>query len=816
MNALINDIKFSLRQLVKSPGFTGVAVLTLTIGIGANITMFGFINSWFLRPLPFDNHERLMAVQELDRISGREKSIKLANFLDWKERNQTFDELAAYRDMDATLIHAGVAERLTGMQVSASLLSMLDIKPMKGRLFEDSDDQAGSQRTVILGQGLWQRCFGGSPGVIGQSVVLNEQPYTVVGILPASFMFPPFRKQQVDFWISFGPWVAENPFVLDRGITMGTKGIGLLKSDISPTQARADLDAIARQLERAYPEDNKDRGAFVEPFQSHVVASTKSMMLLLMGTVVFVLLIVCVNIANMFLVRFMHRKREFSLRSALGAGRWRIVRQLSCESLVLAVVGGIGGIIVASWGHTLINSVLAGRLHYQVDSLLQMDTTIWLFTLGIALGSALIFGLLPALQSSKTYPAASLSKSTSRTTCDTSQHRLRDVLIITEIALSLILLVGGGLLLRSFVNVMESDPGYAPENALVMTLSVPKEINQNDRRKSTLYQQLQQEIGSLPGVNYAGIAANMMGRGTLGYYVEGTPVPDPGSISDASIVWASPDFHQAMGMRLLRGRFFSEHDNRDSGRLVAIVDRTFARKWWPHEDPIGKRFQMNGRPVEGAPWFEIVGVVGQSKHYGVDKPLREFVFLSAFQTTQSYGDEMTLVVRGQGDLMGLADPIRQTVARANPDIPVLDIRPLAAIASDQVFPRRLTTGVLGLFAMTALLLAVLGIHGVMAFSVSRRTNEIGIRMALGAESRDILRLILRKGMALMALGIAVGLMGSLVLVRLVKSFLFGVTAYDPITFLLVIAVLATAALFACYIPAQRATKIDPMEALRCE
>ena len=808
MTTLINDIKFGIRQLRKSPGITAIAVLTLVIGIGANITIFNFFNAYLLRPLPYKEAERLVTVQEQNRKTReRRENISYADFLDWAERTQCFEALGCYGFDNYTLKYKDTSERLRCIEATGNLLTMLGVEPIAGRLFGSEDDQPQAERTVILSHALWQRCFGGNKDILGESVTLNDRPYTVIGILPTSFSFPPIgQADPVDVWTPIAPMtvIPGNEWFVERGNYGGTTGIGKLKPGVSLKQAQAEMNLVARQLEQVNP-SNKDKGIFVGSFQHRLVQSIRPVMWLLMGAVACVLLIVCVNIANLLLVRTGARTREFALRSALGADRWRLFRQLFCESLLLAGLGCIGGLLLACWGVNLIKGLLPNFSNGKF-----IDVTMTLFILGAIVGSALIFGLLPALRSSR----VSLSRSRS-VTAGPESSRLRDILVISEMALALVLLVGAGLLVRSFVHYLRSDPGFNPKRTLVMSLDLPKRIAQEPQQKRTFYRELVQQVQAITGVDHVGAASNILGHWGQTYYVEGSPIPEPGKSSGANIGNVTPGFFQSMGIPLLEGRFFTERDHREAAQ-VAIVDEKFARKWWPDESAIGKRLQRNSRPDPNDPWYEIVGVVGHIKYDGVDRDAGEYLYFNAYQSIQTFWGNITLVVRSDGDPMRYVSGIKQTIIALDREVTINNIRTLRAIVGEQSFMRRLITTILALFAITALVLSTLGVYGVMAYSMSQRTHEIGIRMALGAHVGDILQLFLTRAIKLSLFGIGLGFLSTMVLNGLIRNFLFGVTAHDPITFLAVTGILTGAALLACYIPARRASKIDPMEALRYE
>jgi putative ABC transport system permease protein len=798
-------------MLMKKPGFTVIAVLTLALGIGSNIAIFSFVNTYLLRPFPYDDAERLVDFTETHATFGR-MSIAYSNFLDWQKENQTFEEMACYRNSSHNLTGGDIPERIRSLQVSSDFLPMLGVNPVAGRLFEQADDRAEAEPTVIISQGFWQRRFNGESEAIGKSVVLDGEAYTIIGVLPATFNFPPIVGNPTDVWTPIG-LMTKHEWFMRRYNHSGIGGIGKLKEGVTLSHARDDLKRVAAQLEETYPDTNAGCSVVSSSFHERITGDIRPALLVLMCAVVFVLLIVCVNIANLLLVRSTDRIQEFSIRSALGAGRLRIIRQLLCENLMLVILGGALGIITAKWGYNVLCSQLPDSIRRNTETLFHIDVSLALFTLVVTFGSGLIFGLFPAWRSSRVNISTTMKDGGRASTGGIGHSRLRDILVVSEIALALVLLVGAGLMLRSFIHYMEADPGYNPDSTLTARVYLPDSRYPGDEEKYTFYRQLIEQVKSMPSVKHVGVNSNMLGGWQSGYYTEGAPIPEPGQNPYAEYNRASPDLFKAVGICLLEGRFFTEHDSKDS-QPVVIVDEKFARKWWPSESPVGQRLQIHSSsPDPNAPWSEVVGVVGHIKHYGVDRDSRESLYLSAYQSSFN---GVTLVVRTQGDPMRLIDPIQKAVLQLDPDLPVSSIRTLQAIVSERSLIRRLTTKVLGLFALSALLLSVLGIYGVIAYSVSKRTNEIGIRMAIGACVFDIMRLVLTHGGKLILIGIGIGLIGAIAVTRLMRSFLFEVTATDPVTFLLVTAVLAGATFLACYIPARRATRISPMEALRYE
>lgn len=811
MGILIGDIRYGVRQLRKSPGFAAVAIVTLAVGIGASITMFGFVNAYLLRPFPYDDAERLVDFTGTHATFGR-MSISYANYLDWRKQNRTFEEMACYRDARNTVKGADVPERLRSMQVTANLLPMLGVKASLGRLFRETDDHGGAERTVILSHGLWQRRFGGDPDVVGRTMVLDDRPHTVVGVLPSSFAFPPFHREPAELWTPIG-LLEQYEWFTNRRNHQGTAGIGKLKEGVTLASARADLNRVAEQLEQTYPDTNGGCRVAAVPFHERVLGDMRLALLVLMGSALAVLLIVCVNIADLLLVRSSARSQEFAVRRALGAGRLRLIRQLMGENLVLALLGAAGGVVVALWGLSLLSTLLGSQVALSDEDLLRIDANMVVFVLGAAIGTLLILGLAPAWHCTGRSAGGAIRDSVRTATATKDRSHLRDGLVVTQIALALVLMSCAGLMVRSFVHYLQADPGYNPDSTVTFDLRVPAQTYTTDEQKAAFYRDLVRHVESMPPVRHAGVTCSLLGGWQSTYYVQGAPIPEANEEIFAEYSEVSPDLFQAMGIPLLAGRSFTERDTHDAPSVV-VVDEEFARKWWPGESAVGKRIQVHrGRPDSDAPWSEVVGVVRHVKHYGVDRPSRETIYLCM---DQSISDYMTLVVRTQGDPLALVTPIRRAVAQNDSDIPVYNIQTLQAIGAERSFMRRATTTVLGAFALTALLLAALGIYGVMAYSVSRRTNEIGVRIALGACWADIVRLVLGRGGKLTLVGVALGLLASLGLGWLIRGLLFGVTAWDPLTFAAVTLALAIMALLACLIPARRAAKIDPMKALRYE
>jgi putative ABC transport system permease protein len=810
MATVLTDIRYGVRILLRQPLFALVALLTLALGIGANITIFSFVNAFLLRPLPYPEGDRLVRLRPATASFGV-MSIAYPNYLDWQKRNQTFETIACYRYGDLNLTGVDQPERLEALQVSANLLPMLGAQPLLGRLFDPNDDRGQAPRTAILGHSLWQRRFDGDPEVVGQPLLLGGEPYSIVGVLPADFQFPPLRQDNVDLWLPVG-LLERHDWFTRRGNHPGLSGIGKLKPGVTLAQGRADMERVAQQLEKDHPNENTGYTVRVRSYHEAVVRAIRPSILVLMTAVGCVLLIVCVNIAGLLLVRAAARSQEFSVRCALGGGRWRIIQQLLCENMILATLGSLAGIALAHCGIGLLTAVLGENMGMSQSRPPLFDRNMLLFILGLTLGTGLLFGLFPALQSSLVNVSTALRGGTRTATAGRRHHRLRDTLVVAEIAIALVLLTGAGLLLRSFQHYLQADPGYNPDSTLTMQLSLPQKIYDTEAKKFAFYRDLLERVEPLPEVRHAGLCSNLLGSWQSSYCVDGAPLAEPGQTRHAEFCHVSPAYFEALGLRLQTGRRFTERDIADASP-VAVVDESFVQRCWPNENPLGKRLQFGTRPDPNGTWFNIVGVVSDVKPYGIDQISRESVYLSAFQNTFEYPN---LVVRTQDDPMHVLGPIRQVIAQIDPDLAPSDIRTLQAIVDEQSFIRRFVTTVLGIFAGTALLLSALGIYGVTAYAVSQRTQEFGIRMALGACWTDILSLVLDRGGKLTLTGIAIGVVASLSLSWLIRGLLFGVTAWDPLTFVAVTFALALVVLLACLIPARRAAKVDPMEALRYE
>ena len=804
MQTLMQDLRYGARMLLKMPGFTLIAVVTLALGIGANTAIFSVVNTVLLRPLPFKDPERLMMIRETKLPQFPEFSVAPGNFLEWQKQNTVFERMGAIRDITYNLIGSGNPEQLNAERVTDGFFAMFGVQPQLGRNFLPEENLPGGDNVVLLSHGLWQRRFGGNPDIINQTILLSGQRYTVVGIIPATYSF---GRPDTELWtpMAFTPQQAQEY----GGHYLAA--VGRLKPGITVEQARTEMSVIANRLAKQYPADT-GWDVKLTPLLEFTVRSIKPALLVLLAAVAFVLLIACVNVANLLLARAAGRQKEIAIRTALGAGRWRIVRQLLTESVLLSLAGGALGLLLANWGLDLLLKLAPQDLPRISD--VSLDGRVLAFSAVATLLTGVIFGLVPALQASKPN-LNEVMKDAGRGSTEGGQRQLvRSTLVVLEVASALVLLVGAGLMIKSFWHLRQVDPGFNPNNALAVTVSLPQTKYPKDNQQSAFFQQLLEKVKTLPGVQAVG-ATNVVPLSgndfVLAFEIDGRPPLPPGTGQSTNYYSASADYFKAMGIPLRRGRWFTERDTNDTPK-VAVINETMAQKIFPNEDPIGKRLTFDDRQKTPA-WFEIVGIVGDVKHYGLDQTTT----LQTYEpSTQQTFAAMTLVVRTAGDPTSLSAAIRNAVLQLDKEQPVSNLKTLNQFVSTSIVQQQFAMLLLGVFAAVALLLAAVGIYGVLSYAVTQRTSEIGIRLALGAQAKDVLRLVLGQGMKLAGLGVALGLLAALALTSLMKTLLFGVSATDPLTFGLIALLLLSVAFVACWIPARRATKVDPMIALRCE
>ncbi|HJQ25183.1 MAG TPA: ABC transporter permease [Blastocatellia bacterium] len=809
MGTITQDLRYGLRLLLKRPGFTVVAVITLALGIGANTAIFSVVNGVLLKPLPYPHPERLVRVFESSR-SQPKFPLAPGNFLDYRDQNTTLDHLALYTRSDLELALGDRPEQLTALRVSADFFATLGFQPLIGREFTRADEAPDNTHAVILSYGLWQRRFAGDPAVVGQVIKLSGEPFTVVGVMPAGVQHVggDYRStphgESVDVW-----WPMELSEKSPR-FAHFTNTVGRMKPGMTSAQAEADFNVIAARLAEQHPNTNSGWQIRVFPLHQEIVGRARTTLLVLLGAVGFVLLIACVNVANLMLARATTREREMAVRAALGAGRLRLVRQLLTESLLVAVLGGAAGLLLAGW---LIDALIAlGPSQLPRLQAVKVDWQILGFTLALTLLTGLLFGLVPAWQGAKLNLNELLKEGGRGGSGGARQRRLRNVLVAAEVALALVLMIGAGLLLRSFVKLQQIDPGFKPDGVLTMKLALPYARYPKREQVAAFYKQLIERVASLPGVEDAGASSDLPWSGydeNAGFDIEGKTFPEQGP--EARYHFVSPEYFRTIGVPLVAGRWLDAGDVRGKPRVI-LINESLARRYWPDEDAVGKRITFADKPKEDD-WMTIVGVVGDVKDFP-DSPEAHPAFY--WPHAQTAFSEMFLAVRTNGKPLALADSVRREVAALDKDLAVADLRSLDKAAGAALAGQRFTLLLVSLFAVTALILAAVGIYGVMAYLVAQRTHEIGIRMALGAQTGNVLQIVIGQGMRMALAGIITGLGAAVALTRLMASLLFGVAPTDLLTFVGIALLLVLVALLACYVPARRASRTDPMVALRYE
>lgn len=816
MSTLLQDLRYGLRMLGKNSGFTAVIVLTLALGIGANTAMFSVINAVLLQPLPFVQPERLVTVWNVNTKQGGEGfTVSYPDFNDWRAQAQSFEKLAAFRTRDLTLTGVGEAARLRGATVTSDLFPLLGVNPRLGRLFTPEEDKAGN-RAAILSDALWRTRFKGDPSAVGRSISLNGQSYTIVGVMAPKFAFPINTNPDVELWIGAA---VDNEG--GRGALTRQRGnhtievIGRLKPGVTVAQGQVEMSRIAAALEKQYPGENPDTGALVVPFYKRVVGDVRLALLLLLAAVGCVLLIACGNIANLLLARAATRQKEVAVRAAMGASRVRVIRQLLTESVLLSLLGGAAGLLIAWWGTDLLLKLVPGGLPRVTET--SLNARVLGFTLFISIVTGVLFGLAPALHSFK-FDLVTTLKEGGRSGSDGGRgNRTRNTLIVTQVAVAFVLLACAGLLVGSFWRLQRVNPGFDPKNVLTFRVSLPGTKYAENAQIESFYQRLADRVKVMPGVT--GVSAisvlPLSGQNSgVGFAIEGIPTdPNNPFPNQTYLRIVRPAYFSTMGIPLLQGHDFDARDTL-SGNQVVIINETLARKHFPGQNPIGRRINPSfGIDERGIQWREIIGVVKDVHHASLSEAADEECYVAH---TQAPFNTITMVARTSNDPTKLAASVRREVAALDSELPVFNLRTLEETLSRSVAQPRFNTLLLAIFAGVALLLTAIGLYGVMAYSVTQRTQEIGIRLALGAQSRNVLGLIIRQGMALALVGVGIGLIGAVALTRVMTSFLFGVGATDPRTFASVASLLIGVALLACYLPARRASKVDPMVALRYE
>jgi predicted permease len=809
MGHLLQDLRYGARMLLKRPSFTVVALLTLAFGIGANTAIFTVVNAALLRPLPFREPDRLVHLWEsTPQNQFGEREASYPDYLDWKAGTQAFEGLAGYSRRSFALTGRETPDRFEGAAVTDGFFQVLGVAPVLGRSFQPGEDKAGGARLVILSYGLWQRRFGGDPNILGQSLVLDANNYTVVGVLPQSFQFAPAGAAEL--WVPLNPSQGQ----MSRRFQHWLNIVGRLKPGVTMSQARAEMAVVAASIAQQYPDSHTGTGIRLVALHEQITGKVRPILLILLGAVGFVLLIACANVANLMLARASARQKEIAIRTAMGASRWRLIRQLLTESVLLALLGGGIGLLLAQWG---VDLLIAAIPQSQLSSMpylqgLGLDARVLLFALAVSLLTGIVFGLAPAFQSSKLNLLESL-KEGGRTSGIHLRQGLRNSLVVAEIAIALVLLVGAGLMMKSLFRLLAVDPGFKPDHLLTMHVSLPAVKYPEDGNVLAFHQQLLERIENLPGVTGVGSVSvlPLLGGDTTRLVVEGRPVPPPGEELEANYRDVSNSYFRTMGVPLIRGREFTDLDKQGAPEVV-IINQTMANRLFPGQDPIGQRLAFANNQVKG---LEIVGVVGDEKVTRLDSATTPVIYVSFLQDPTR---TLNLVVRTTFDPEAVSVAARGAIQSLDADLAVFGVSTMERLInnSPSTFLRRYPAFLIGVFAGVALLLAMVGIYGVISYTVTQRTHEIGVRMALGAQRSDIFKMILGQGLMLTLAGVGCGLLAALVLTRFLSSMLFGVTATDPLTYAAVSLPLVLIAMLASYIPARRATKVDPMVALRYE
>jgi putative ABC transport system permease protein len=809
LDNLLNDIRYGLRMLRKSPSFTFFAVAVLALGIAANSAIFSIADAVLVRPLPYRDANRLVIIWEDASAYGFPKDTPApGNFSDWRTRNQVFDDVAATGFGGSfNLTGQGLPEKLTGREVTANLFSVLGVTPELGRDFRPEDDVPGATPVTILSHGLWLRRFGGDPQILGKEISLNYEKYIVIGVMKRGFQFP---DREAELW-------TPERFTKEELANHGShflEVVARLKPGVALENANADLAVIAEQLQKEHPDSNAKVGAFAVPLREELAGDVRPAILMLVGAVCFVLLIACANVANLLLSRATGRRRELAMRLALGATRGRIVQQMLTESVLLAMLAGIAGLLLSVWGTKFLATLIPAGIAPMAGT--GVDGRVLLFTLAVTLATGVLFGIIPASRVSQLHLTPSLKQGGGQSGVGSGGQRLRDALVICEVALAIVLLAGGALMIRSLQNLYHLDPGFRADHVLVLHTPLPHEKYKAFTTRTAFYDQVLAKVENLPGVVAAGYTTWLPltnPGGAMGVTLEGKPDPAPGHALIPNVRIISKDYAPALGMKLIEGRLFEQGDGFGKP-LVALINQTLARNYWPGENPVGKRFKTGGYSGK-SPWITVAGIVGDIHQAGLDIPARAEMYFPYQQQDDGFDPEF-LAVRTSGDPMALAEIVRQQIWSVDKEQPVAGVMPLEDLVDENLSSRRMQASLLGGFAGLALLLVTLGIYAVLSFAVTQRTQEIGVRVALGAQPRDVLRMIFSQGFKLFLIGAAIGLAAAFALSRALVHLLYGVSAYDPASFAMVTILLAVVALVACYIPARRATRVDPLVALRYE
>ncbi|HKS41990.1 MAG TPA: ABC transporter permease [Blastocatellia bacterium] len=807
MNTLFQDIRYSIRMLVKHRGFAGVALLALTLGIGINTAVFSVVNAVLVRPLPYPNPSQLAAIWGVSERDGKDRqSLSYQDFEDFRDQTQTLAQVAVYDQAGILLTEGDEPEAIDGLFVTSDLFPLLGVSPSMGRAFTSDEDKVGAPRVVVISHNLWERRFNSDPDIVGKEIQLSTRPYTIIGVMPAGFRFPA-DTSKTDFIMPFAPVNAD---ALARRGVRSFRIAARLKPEVTIEQASAEINTISHSLAQQYPETNALNTAIAVSMRKEIVGDVEPSLILLLSAVGFVLLIACANVANLLLARATSRQKEIAIRTAVGASRSRIIRQLLTESFVLALAGGLLGLLAALWSIDLLTA--ANLANIPRINEVSLDGRVFGFTMAVSILTGLIFGLVPAIGASKPDLNETLKEGGRSSTEGRHRNRLRGLLVISEVALSLVLLVGAGLLIKSFVKLSEVKLGFDTDNVLAVQIAPPRAKYPNPQDGANFFQQVIERTNELPGVESAGVV-NMLplsgGNTIITFTIEGRPVP-AGQEPGANFRKVSADYFRTMGIPVLQGRVFTEHDTKDAPHVI-IVNETFARRYLPGEQPLGKRIIIGD---DNPPPCEIVGVVGDIRHAGQDaEPAPEY-YIPNLQDPARY---MYLVARTSSpDSASMIAAVRSAIKEVNKTQYIPQVHTMDEMLAETVAGRRFSMMLVGAFASVALILAAVGIYGVISYSVTQRTHELGIRMALGAQTSDVLKLVIVQGLSLTIVGVAIGLVAAFALTRLMSGLLFGVSATDPLTFAVISLILTGVALVACFVPARRAAKVDPIVALRYE
>jgi len=809
---LWQDLRYGARMLMKNPGFTLIAALTLALGIGANTAIFSVVNGVLLRPLPYKDPQQLVMVFAPRRLE-QEFNISSGGFTVLRDQKQVFEQVAAFLPMldSASITGDGEPEFLGGVTVSANLFTLLGVEARYGRTFLPEEEKPGSDRVVVISHGLWQRRFGSDQKIVGRTIAIDNEPYTVVGVMPAGFQFPldgmwtGWLPRAIDIYI---PLVLTPDEINNQRKVLPV--IARLKSQVGVEQAQAEMTVVAARIKRQYPDTNRDESIRLAPYHQQMVGRVRFALLVLLGAVGFVLLIACANVANLLLARAAGRRKEMAVRVALGAGRQRVIRQLLTENVLLGILSGLLALLVAFWGVDLLRTIIPENLP-RVDEI-GIDGRVFGFTMLISLAAGILFGLVPAFHTSRVDLNDAL-KDGGRSSGGSSHNRLRNLLVVSEVALALALLTGAGLMLRSFIRLMSVDPGLDPRNVLTVDIRLSRG-KYSRPQQAAFFQRLLEHLRVTPGIQAVGAVYPMPLSGMeedLWFDIEGQPPLARGEHRSAGPRGVSPGYFMAQGIQLLKGRVFTESDGGDTPPVV-VINEALARRYWTNQDPIGRRISFDSRNGQTV-WRQIVGVVKSVRHMALSEEPRSEVYIPFAQYPLAF---MTLVARTDGAPLGYVAAVRSQVQAVDKDQPISNPRTMEERLASTVSQRRFNLILLAIFACLALSLAGIGIYGVMSYLVAQRTHEIGVRMALGAQAGDVLRLVIRQGMALALTGVLIGLITAFGLTRLLRNLLFDLSATDPLTFFVTALLLALVALLACYLPARRATKVDPLVALRCD